>query len=98
MKKKHVKKHVTLFCSFLNTKKLLSLYKFIFVFTPYNIGVILSKKCQGRGFGKICKGGGSYVESCIEGGSDLPHTMNVGQTHVASSLFLLLLVFRLESQ
>ena len=72
------------------------------MFTPYNIGVILSKKCQGRGFGKICKGGGegrgSYVESCIEGGSDLLHTMNVGQTHVASSLFLLLLVFRLESQ
>ena len=42
-------------------------------------------------------GGGSYVESCIEGVSDLLHTMNVGQTYVASSL-ILLLVFRLESQ
>ena len=36
-------------------------HEFIFVFTPYIIGVILSKnvvKCEG--FGKICKGGGGW--------------------------------------
>ena len=55
MFKKVFKKHILLFCSLPNIETTFP-HGFVFLFIPYLVGVIFSKKCQKRRVGKTYKG------------------------------------------